>query len=314
MTLTILLSLAIVALAPFVAEAMRPRMDGAARSTAEGKFATLSQGVTHFDWLGPVRGPVAVCVHGLTTPSFVWRGVARGLALMGYRVLIYDLYGRGFSDRPRGRQDRTFFLRQLSDLLADQAVGNDITLLGYSMGGAIATAFAAEHPERLRQLILIAPAGMGVRAGPLTRFIAKTPLIGDWLMLALFPWRHRKAVERERDLPGSVANIADLQCAELKYRGYIPAVLASIRGILPDVQENDHRALRRSGLPVLAIWGREDTIIPLTAMGNLATWNRAARQEVVEGAGHGLTYTHTDAVIAAIRAAMPGGHDRTPPG
>ncbi len=313
MTFAILLLLVAVAAAPFVVEAMRPRMDRAARGAAEGKFATLSQGVTYFDWLGPVRAPVAVCVHGLTTPSFVWRGVARGLALMGYRVLIYDLYGRGFSGRPRGMQDRAFFARQLSDLLADQEVGDDVTLIGYSMGGAIATAFAAEHPERLRQLILIAPAGMGIKAGLLTRFIAQTPLIGDWLMLALFPSRHRKAVERERDLPGSVANIADLQLGELKYRGYIPAVLASIRGILSNVQTDAHRKLRRAGVQVLAIWARDDAVIPLTAMGNLATWNPAARQEVVEGAGHGLTYTHTDAVIAAIRAAMPGARDQTPP-
>ena len=131
----LLILLAVFAAFPLGIEARRKPMSAAARQDASGDFVTLSQGVTHYEWLGPARGPVAVCVHGLTTPSFVWRGLARGLARMGFRVLIYDLYGRGYSDRVQGRQDRVFFLRQLNDLLADQQVNGDITLVGYSMGG-----------------------------------------------------------------------------------------------------------------------------------------------------------------------------------
>lgn len=85
---------------PVFAELRRIRMTPEVRSEAEGSFATLSQGDTHYTWIGPLRGPVAVCIHGMTTPSFVWHGLAKGLAAWGYRVLIYDLYGRGYSDRP----------------------------------------------------------------------------------------------------------------------------------------------------------------------------------------------------------------------
>jgi len=296
----LLILLAVFAAFPLGIEARRKPMSAAARQDASGDFVTLSQGVTHYEWLGPARGPVAVCVHGLTTPSFVWRGLARGLARMGFRVLIYDLYGRGYSDRVQGRQDRVFFLRQLNDLLADQQVNGDITLVGYSMGGAIATTFASAHPDKVRHLILLASAGMGTKAGGLTRLIAKTPVIGDWLMLALFARTHHKTTESERDLPSSVENIVDLQQNELRYRGFIPAVLSSLRGILSEVMNEDHRIIHRAGIPVLAIWGRDDTVIPLTAMGALTEWSRHARQEVIDGAGHGVTYTHTDAVLGAV--------------
>lgn len=292
---------------PVAIEVWRPQMDADARRGAEGHFAQLSQGVTCYDWLGPVRGPVAVCVHGLTTPSFVWRGLARGLALMGYRVLIYDLYGRGFSDRPEGAQTRAFFLRQLEDLLEDQEVGGDITLMGYSMGGAIATCFAAAHPDRIRQLVLIAPAGMGVKAGWLTRVIAGVPVLGDWLMLAGFSGSHKRATERERDLPTSVEGIVDLQQRELQFKGYIPAVLSSLRGILSKSLEAEHKALAKRGVPVLAVWGRMDDVIAERAPGQLAEWNRHARQEVVETAGHGLVYTHTEFVLAALRETLRDG-------
>ncbi len=301
-----ILLLAVVAL-PYAAEARRKPMDASARAGAIGTFVTLSQGTTYYEWLGPTRGPVAVCVHGLTTPSFVWRGLARGLARIGYQVLIYDLYGRGYSDRIPGHQDQAFFLRQLNDLLDDQQVAGDITLLGYSMGGAIATAFTATHPDKVRQLILLASAGMGVGTNRMTRFIARTPVIGDWLMLALFARTHRKGCESERRLPSSVEHIIDLQLNELRYKGFVPAVLASIRGILANSLTDEHKAIHRAGVPVLAVWGGDDALIPLTAMGKLTEWSRNARQDVINGAGHGLTYTHTDAVLASISEALQDG-------
>ena len=126
----VLAILAVIAAAPFLREAARPRMGARARRDAPGSFVTLSQGVTHYRWLGARTGPVAVCVHGLTTPSPVWEAAAETLGQLGYRVLVYDLYGRGYSDRPRGTQDADFFARQLSDLLEDQGIEGAITLLG----------------------------------------------------------------------------------------------------------------------------------------------------------------------------------------
>ena len=289
---------------PFLAELFRRRMDAGARQEAGGSFAELSQGLTHYQWIGPLRGPVIVCVHGLTTPCYVWNGLAHGLAGWGYRVLIYDLYGRGYSDRPRGLQDRAFFLTQLEELLDHEGIGKDITLFGYSMGGATATAFAARHPDRIRRLMLLAPAGMGAKIGALGRTMRDVPVLGDWLALALFPLGHMRDTEAERDLPTSVHGIVDRQQAELKYRGYVPAALSSLRGILSDDFDAAHRGFRAQDVPVIAIWGGDDRVVPLAAMGRLTEWSRHARQEVSEGAGHGLAYTHTDDVLTALRGTL----------
>lgn len=298
------LALGLLAAAPFLREMFKPEMDDTARRQAPGNFATLSRGVTHYRWMGAARGPVAVCVHGLTTPSFVWYGVAQGLGAIGFRVLIYDLYGRGYSDRPDGPQDSAFFVTQLEELLEDQGVGGDITLLGYSMGGAITTAFAALYPERLRQIVLIAPAGLGHDLGPMARLVARGNMVSRWLMRAIFPRVFRQGTEAERDLPSSVEGIVDLQQDELRYRGFVPAIERSMSGMLSEDLAEAQVDIAEAGLPVLAIWGREDEIIPLSAMGRLAQINRNARQEVIEGAGHGLTYTHTDEVLHAMRDLM----------
>jgi pimeloyl-ACP methyl ester carboxylesterase len=291
------LILLVIFAAPFVIENRRRVMDDVARGSAPGQFVELSGGVTHFQWHGPANGPLVVCVHGLTTPSFVWGGITRGLALSGYRVLTYDLYGRGFSSRPKGAQGRSFFFKQLNEVLDSQGIDEEFTLIGYSMGGAIAAAFAATYPARVHQLILLAPAGMGIWSGKLVQFIKETPLIGDWLFLLLSPRLLRKGLRAEVGLASSVPDITALQAAEIGFKGFLPAILASRRGILSEPLEADHRELAARGIPVLAIWGRDDVVIPISAVGVLATWNRDAHQEVIDGAGHGLPYSHTDMAL-----------------
>ena len=295
-----ILALAVVAALPFVMEWRKKPMNAAARAKAPGRIAHLSQGDTHYSWTGPRRGPVAVCIHGLTTPSQAWTGVADGLAAMGYSVLTYDLYGRGYSDRPGGVQDRRFFLRQLEDLLSDQDIGDDITLLGYSMGGAIASAFAANSSSRVRRLILVAPAGMGHDLGSMARITRDVPGLGDWLVRVAFARGHRKATNAERHLTTTPPDIVDIQQRELDRRGFVPAILASLRGMLRGESETEHRLIAAAGLPVLAIWGRDDTVIPLAAGDVLASWNPQARHAIIDGAGHGLPFTHSAEATAAI--------------
>jgi pimeloyl-ACP methyl ester carboxylesterase len=303
MTIAVMI-LAVLALCPFLREAIRPRMSSRARKNAPGSFAQLPQGATHYRWLGADEGPVAVCVHGLTTPSFVWDSIARGLGKMGYRVLVYDLYGRGYSDRPRGAQDCAFFTRQLSDLLADQGIAGDITLLGYSMGGTIAPTFAAERPGMIRQLILLAPAGLGHDLGPASRLLAQTGLLGSWAMLSVYGRSMRRALDKERSQSSSVPGIVDMQIAQLRHRGFLPAVLSSLRGALDTDMEETHRTVAKADIPVLVIWAEKDDVIPVAGRETLAEWNPGARQNVVPGAGHSLPYTHDSDVIEILGAQL----------
>lgn len=288
---------------PLTIEWMRNPMTEAQRRETKGKFALLSHGTTHYTWLGPERGPVAVCIHGLSTSSYVWRGMAKGLALLGFRVLIYDHYGRGLSDAVRGKQDGPFFVQHLTDLLAHEKVDEPLTVLGYSMGGAVAAHFAATYPSQVKQLILLAPAGMQSIGNARLRAALDWPVIGDWLFLLVYPFILRKGIAAEADLPGSVEGINEMQQAETDRRGYFPAMLSSLRGVLRHPAEAQHKAIAQAGIPVLCVWAEADDVIALSGRDTLAKWNPNATQTVVPGAGHGLTYTHTDQVLEAIRAS-----------
>lgn len=290
--------MAVVAGLPFLREARRKPIGEAERRVAPGAFAHLSQGVTHYQWIGPARGPVAVAIHGTSISSLIWDDIAEGLGKVGYRVLVYDLYGRGLSDAPKGAQDAGFFLRQLTDLLTDQGLGQDLTLIGYSMGGAIATSFAGAHPERVKRLILLAPVGMGQPEDGIVRFMRQTPLLGDWLFMALSGWQMR------RSIGAGATVITAVQKTELGRKGYLPAVLASIRGLLQDRLEGDHRTIGRADVPVVALWGDQDQVVPLSGLGTLAQWNRNVRQEVIAGAGHELPFTHATKVLKVLKDVL----------
>lgn len=90
------------------------------------------------------------------------------LAAAGYRVLLYDLYGRGYSDAPKGvAYDPQLYVMQLA-LLLQHLQWKSVRVVGFSMGGAIAASFVAAFPELVeRDVVLVASAGAaGVRSHP----------------------------------------------------------------------------------------------------------------------------------------------------
>lgn len=299
----VIIALVAVLLLPMLLERLRKPITQAQRKKAPGAFAQLSEGVTHYQWLGPVRGPVAVLIHGLSTPSAVWQDVAQGLGDSGYRVLVYDLYGRGLSDAPMTKQSIDFFVTQLDELLADQGLTDDLTLVGYSMGGAIASSFASTEPHRMKRLILLAPSGVETAESDFSKFCRTTPIIGDWLHGVLGAARMRRTIAKDpaRDV---APNVIAAQKAELRRQGFLRSVLSSRRHMLEQSCEQDHRSISRDGIPVIAIWGKDDSVIPISALGILAQWNRTAHHEVVEGAGHGLPYSHGPQVVELLRGML----------
>ena len=305
-TLLAIVSLAVLIAAiwwPIRQERKRDLIGKEARTGAPGDFARLSQGVTYYRWFGPTRGPVIVAIHGLTTPSAIFEDVAEGLGGLGYRVLVYDLYGRGLSDAAAGAQDRDFFVRQLTDLLGELELDEELTLLGYSMGGSIATAFAQTNPHMISRLMLVAPAGIILNEDSFDRFCRQTPILGDWVFGALAPFVYRRRILADPDLENS-PDLKRIMLSQFERRGYLPAVLASRRGVLAEVQKTAHQDLDREGVPVLALWGERDTVIPISALGRFTQWNRSAQQDMIPDAGHGVLISHGKEVIASLTALL----------
>jgi len=168
------------------------------------------------------------------------------------------------------------------------------------MGGSIATAFTQTEPHRVARLILFATAGVQTIESGFSRFCRRMPVIGDWVHNLVAGLRMRRAIHAESG-GEQVNGLRDAQLQQLSRRGFLSAVLSSRRGMLNEVQKSAHQAIGRADIPTIAIWGDQDAVIPISSLGTLAQWNRNVRQETIAGAGHGMPYTHADALIEKLR-------------
>lgn len=270
-------------------------LDDTARLQAPGQFVDLSHGRVHYSWHGPLDGQAVALVHGFSTPSFVWQGLLSKLSQAGMRVLIYDLYGRGWSDRPNVTYDADLYDQQLLELLSSQNVSGPINLVGYSMGGAIVSNFSAKHPQKVSRLALIAPAGLSVNEGRLTQII-KMPIIGDWLMSVV----GRSSMLKEIALPinqgKAIPNIAELYEQQMNYPGYLPALLSTLRHYPLGGLQKEYQTIGQSKLPVMAIWGTNDTVVPTANSKALQAAIPGASVILLEGGTHSITYSMPDEV------------------
>ncbi len=132
-------------------------LDDAARRSAPGKFVRLVDGVTHYQVDGPDSGRAVVLAHGFSVPYYIWDSTATALAGAGYRVIRYDEYGRGLSDRPNVDYGDELYDRQLGELLDSLHVDGKVDLAGVSMGGYVIGMFTGRHPDRVRRSILVDP-------------------------------------------------------------------------------------------------------------------------------------------------------------
>ena len=296
----LLIAIPLIAAAPFFRELFRKPVD---HTKAPGKLATLSQGITHYRWFGPEDGPMVVCVHGQTTPSDAYLAIAEKLAAKGYRVLIYDIYGRGYSSDGNGPQTRDFLIRQLEDLLADQGVTGKFAIMGYSMGGIIAPIYTKRHPDRVSSVTLLVPGGFwwAEKFSRMTKIVASHPLIADWVYAVRGSQILRIGIKSSMGEKIDVPGIHQIQLDQLNRRGFRRAVSSALtRDTFFGDNQSVHRAIEKAGIPVLGIWGGQDDVIPPQRAEVLSAWNSHARNICVEDAGHGLPYTHSDEVVAAF--------------
>ena len=97
-----------------------------------------------------------------------------------------------------------------------------------------------------------------------------------------------------------------LQRRETRFAGYGAAVLSSLRHVIYIDQTKAHRILRDRDVPILAVFGTTDDVIPISCAMRLREVNRQATITEIEGAGHALVTTHAKQVNDAILAFLRG--------
>ncbi|MEQ1863081.1 MAG: alpha/beta fold hydrolase [Micropepsaceae bacterium] len=259
--------LALAAIAYPVSDILREPLDDAARgalikSGKAQRFVKLAAGVTHVRVEGPANGPAIVLIHGFSVGGFIYDDWIGPLTAAGYRVIVPDMYGHGYSERIAGPHTKEIYVEQVAGLLDALQVSGPVHIVGSSMGGSVTTSFAARYPARVKSVTLIAPAGLQ-EAKTEGRW-ASAPVIGDWLVRvagpALLEYGFAQAASRTTDPDAVLEKFRE----RARFRGHAEGLLDLVRHYDLLSQTADYDALGRSGLPVLAVWGTADQVIPFT--------------------------------------------------
>jgi pimeloyl-ACP methyl ester carboxylesterase len=102
-----------------------------------------------------------VMLHGWVASAYSFRHELESLPKLGAHCIAVDLRGFGLSDKPSARGSYTLdaYVADL-DALLDELSLLRVVLVGHSMGGGIALAYALSRPERVRGLVLVSPTGI----------------------------------------------------------------------------------------------------------------------------------------------------------
>ncbi|MBK6457326.1 MAG: alpha/beta hydrolase [Gemmatimonadetes bacterium] len=232
-------------------------LDDATRAGAPGRFVRLSDGATHYEVAGPDTGRVVVLVHGFSVPMYIWDSTFMALSAAGYRTVRYDVFGRGWSDRPDGAYDGPMFDRQLDELLDSLHVTGPVDLMGLSYGGFVTGHYTAGHRERVRTLTLVDPVAT---SSPMASIIT-TPLLGTWLwQVTRVPGMADNQASdflHPQDFPGW----ADRYRPQMRFKGFGRALLRSAVTASSTNFDSLYAGVARTGVPVLLIWGRQDQTV-----------------------------------------------------
>ncbi|KAG2361606.1 Alpha/Beta hydrolase protein [Suillus spraguei] len=245
-----------------------------------GAYVNLPLGRVRYWLIGPEDGRRIVLIHGLSIPAIVWKDVAPVLASRGYRVLLYDLYGRGYSDAPQVTYDTALYTTQLA-LLMQHVKWDNAFIVGLSMGGGIATAFSAHFPHLVNgKVALIASAGI-MESSDISRTakFMSTPLVQT--VSALPPFQ-----------------IVRLQTAHLPH--YNAAVASSLRDGPIRGLHFAFQSLARSGNQVLLIHGTSDKTVPYKYASKIQSLVPQADLATINDGGHDVIVTHASEVNALL--------------
>jgi len=223
--------------------------------------------------VGEGEGDPLILIHGFGGDINIWVFNQEALAAE-HTVYALDLPGHGQSTKDVGDGNLASFTQVLADFLDAMDI-EKAHLVGHSMGGAIAGAFAKDHPDRVSSIILIASAGLG-------------PEINDEYIEGFIAANRRREMKKVLEMLFADPDLVKRQLVNdvLKFKrldGVDEALRTVADKVFPDGRQTDVPDLSEVSVPILAIWGSEDRIVPASHAENLPS---EARVEVLEDTGH----------------------------
>jgi 4,5:9,10-diseco-3-hydroxy-5,9,17-trioxoandrosta-1(10),2-diene-4-oate hydrolase len=252
----------------------------------EERFISVDGAAVHLRIAG--SGQPLLLLHGLIGSGQTWR---QNISFLAQNASVYavDLFNMGKSERVPGLDAGLEATADRIAALMDALELPQADIAAHSHGGAIAMMLAARHPDRVRKLILFAPANPFCKSRNLViRFFQTRP--GTWLArrVHLLPRQiHAKALSRMYGNPSRVAEgTLDNYTEGLDVPGTLDHVVEILDGWFDDMRLLRSELGRLAGIPTLLIWGDRDRAVRLSSAQGLQRMLTQSRLLVIPGAGH----------------------------
>ncbi|KAI8957960.1 alpha/beta-hydrolase [Daldinia sp. FL1419] len=168
-----------------------------------------------YEW-GPEDGEKVLLAHGISTPSVALGDLGHEFVGRGCRVMLFDLFGRGYSDAPNDLvYDARLYVTQFLLVLASSKLPwTSFNLVGYSLGGGLCVSFARYFPHMVNSLILVAGGGLirSYHVGWKSRLLYNWGVLPEFLVKTLV----RRRIRPKAEQPHGAAGAADIASAETK--------------------------------------------------------------------------------------------------
>jgi 4,5:9,10-diseco-3-hydroxy-5,9,17-trioxoandrosta-1(10),2-diene-4-oate hydrolase len=254
----------------------------------EDRYASCANGY-RMHYIDQGEGPVVVWLHGSgpgASGHSNFKGNYPATAAAGYRCIVLDIVGFGFSDKPQEETYTLDFFVECAWQALDSIGVERCALVGNSLGGAIAIGMALAQPDRAERLILMAPGGLssmeeyrempGMQrmfqvygsGEPVTHEVMKQ-LFADGLM-----YDRRFATD---ELVAERMQVMSLMNSQVMSSMQVP----ELTGRLDELQ-----------CPVLGFWGLEERMMPESGIMNFAKHCRRLRLVLVSECGHWVMVEH----------------------
>lgn len=234
-------------------------------------------------WVEAGTGPAAVLIHGSQAWAYAWRYQIKPLAAAGYRVVVPDLPGSGYSDLSNTADYSIAALSYfLGDLLDELKIGQAV-FVASSAGGLPVLDFAIRCPERVSGLVLSSTCGVPHNLPVLWRLI-RWPLVGEvmgfFLNEGIVRGNLREAFYNQRLITDEVVSV---YLGPLRRSGFWKANLKLERSWNPSFVEEKIHCI---GCPTLVIWGEDDPWHPVRMAHEFGRRIRGSQVEILPACGH----------------------------
>ncbi|PKH49344.1 hypothetical protein CXF68_00970 [Tenacibaculum sp. Bg11-29] len=233
-----------------------------AQDSSGDEYLNLELGKMRYKVYGSENQNTLILIHGFNGYMECWNPNIDSLVHAGYKVVLYDLWGRGLSDRPRVDLKIEIFRNQLNDLI-EFIDSKKVSLIGSSFGCVIASDYTLKYPNRVEKLVFVGPAGWPSDENKPSSLI-KVPILSQAVFYFFGQNILKPKVENYLYDKKNYNWAVDYWEKYANYDGYTRSALSALKYSPVIDNLEGWKKIGKEGKPILFIWGEDDVSFPFS--------------------------------------------------